>query len=161
MALLAAWASGCGLPKQQAGGDIQGDTISLHYARLLQLIDCDSFTVVDVKNPWGRGLLQRYLLVPREAPVPRNLPHGTVLRTPLDNMLVFSTVHAHLLHTLDASAAIGGVCDSRYMLSPFVREGVARGGEGNGNPLQYSCLEKSMDRGAWWATVYRVTKRHD
>ena len=28
---------------------------------------------------------------------------------------------------------------------------------GNGNPLQYSCLEKSMDRGAWWATVQRVT----
>ena len=30
--------------------------------------------------------------------------------------------------------------------------------EGNGNPLQYSCLEKSMDRGAWWATVHGVTK---
>ena len=29
------------------------------------------------------------------------------------------------------------------------------------NPLQYSCLEISMDRGAWWATVHRVTKnRH-
>ena len=26
-------------------------------------------------------------------------------------------------------------------------------GEGNGNPLQYSCLEDPMDRGAWWATV--------
>ena len=26
-------------------------------------------------------------------------------------------------------------------------------GEGNGNPLQYSCLENFMDRGAWWATV--------
>ena len=31
-------------------------------------------------------------------------------------------------------------------------------GEGNGNPLQYSCLENSMDRGAWWATVHRVPK---
>ena len=27
-------------------------------------------------------------------------------------------------------------------------------GEGNGNPLQYSCLENLMDRGAWWATVH-------
>ena len=26
-------------------------------------------------------------------------------------------------------------------------------GEGNGNPLQYSCLKNPMDRGAWWATV--------
>ena len=31
-------------------------------------------------------------------------------------------------------------------------------GEGNGYPLQYSCLENSMDREAWQATVHRVTK---
>ena len=31
-------------------------------------------------------------------------------------------------------------------------------GEGNGNPLQYSSLEKSMDGGAWWTTVHGVTK---
>ena len=31
-------------------------------------------------------------------------------------------------------------------------------GEGNGNPLQYSCLENPKDGGAWWATVHRVTK---
>ena len=31
-------------------------------------------------------------------------------------------------------------------------------GEGNGTPLQYSCLENPMDRGAWWAAVHGVTK---
>ena len=31
-------------------------------------------------------------------------------------------------------------------------------GEGNGHPLQCSCLENSLDRGAWWATVHRVAK---
>ena len=31
-------------------------------------------------------------------------------------------------------------------------------GEGHGNPLQYSCLENSMDRGAWQATVHGVTE---
>ena len=30
--------------------------------------------------------------------------------------------------------------------------------EGNGNPLQHSCLENSMDRGAWWATVHGVAE---
>ena len=34
-------------------------------------------------------------------------------------------------------------------------------GVGNGNPLQYSCLGNLMDRGAWWATVYGVTKGSD
>jgi len=31
-------------------------------------------------------------------------------------------------------------------------------GGGHGNPFQYSCSENPTDRGAWWATVYRVTK---
>ena len=34
-------------------------------------------------------------------------------------------------------------------------------GEGNGNPLQYSCQEHTMDRGAWRATVHEVTKESD
>ena len=34
-------------------------------------------------------------------------------------------------------------------------------GEGNGNPLQYSCLGNPMDRGAWWVTVHGVTKELD
>ena len=33
-------------------------------------------------------------------------------------------------------------------------------GVGNGNPFQYSCLENSMDRGAWWTTVHGVAELH-
>ena len=50
--------------------------------------------------------------------------------------------------------------------NPFVNAGVGglipglgrSPGEGNGNPLQYSCVENPMDRGAWWATVHGVAK---
>ena len=35
-------------------------------------------------------------------------------------------------------------------------------GGGHGNPLQYSCLENPMDRGAWWVTVHGLQRiRHD
>ena len=34
-------------------------------------------------------------------------------------------------------------------------------GEGNGNPLQFSCLENPMDRGAWQAIIHRVAKKLD
>ena len=34
-------------------------------------------------------------------------------------------------------------------------------GEGNGNPLQSSCLGNPMDRGAWWATVHGIAKESD
>jgi len=37
--------------------------------------------------------------------------------------------------------------------------GRSPGGE-HGNPLQYSCLENPMDRGAWWVTVHKIAKSH-
>ena len=50
-------------------------------------------------------------------------------------------------------ANAGGVRDTDLMPG----SGRAPGGE-RGNPLQYSCLENPVDRGAWWATVHRVAK---
>ena len=47
--------------------------------------------------------------------------------------------------------------DARDMTS--IPESRKSPGEGNGNPLLYSCLENSMGRVAWWATVPGVTKR--
>ena len=45
------------------------------------------------------------------------------------------------------------------MRDPGLIPGLGRfPGEGHGNPLQYSCPENPMDRGAWWATVHRVAK---
>ena len=45
------------------------------------------------------------------------------------------------------------------MWDPGLIPGMGRlPGEGNGNPLQYSCLENSMDGGAWWSTVRGVAK---
>ena len=44
---------------------------------------------------------------------------------------------------------------NKHRFSPWVRK---TPGERQGNPLQYSFLENPMDRGAWWATVYGVTK---
>ena len=47
-------------------------------------------------------------------------------------------------------------CDTGGVSS--IPEWVQSPGGGHGNPLQYSCLENSMDRGAWWATVHRVAE---
>ena len=45
-------------------------------------------------------------------------------------------------------------CNARDLSS--IAESGRSPGEGNGNPLQYSCLENPMDGGAWWATVHGV-----
>ena len=49
---------------------------------------------------------------------------------------------------------------SAYNLGdPGLIPGLGRAsGEGNGNAVQYSCQENSLDRGAWWVAVHRVTK---
>jgi len=39
-----------------------------------------------------------------------------------------------------------------------IKQGKANVGEGNGNPLQCSCLENPRDGGAWWAAVYGVAQ---
>ena len=58
--------------------------------------------------------------------------------------------------------AIGGSDGKEYSCNvgdPGLIPGSGRSpGEGNGDPLQYSCLENFMDTGAWWATVHEVTK---
>ena len=53
-------------------------------------------------------------------------------------------------------AAVHGVAQSQTQLKQLSMH--ARIGEGNGTPLQYSCLENPRDGGAWWATVHGVTK---
>ena len=50
----------------------------------------------------------------------------------------------------------GDLPDPGMEPAPFMSPALA-GGEGNGTPLQYSCLENPMDRGAWWAAVHGVT----
>ena len=59
-----------------------------------------------------------------------------------------------MLVVKNPSISAGNVKDS----GSIPESGRSPGG-GNGNPLQYSCLENPMDRGAWWATVHRVAKR--
>ena len=44
-----------------------------------------------------------------------------------------------------------------HYLHHSLTPGKSQGGEGNGTPLQYSCLENPMDGGAWWAAVHEVT----
>ena len=52
--------------------------------------------------------------------------------------------------------AVYGVTQSRSRLKRLSMHALI--GEGNGNPLQYSCLENPVDRGAWWAAVHRVAQ---
>lgn len=106
---------------------IDGETVDMRYSSLLEITDCKGYTVVDVKNPWGKGLLNRYLLVPSDSVLPENLPSGVVVRTPLESVVLFSGVHALLFEELGVLSAVSGVCDSRYLYSPGVKKALSEG----------------------------------
>ena len=71
---------------------------------------------------------------------------------------VYTHTHTHIYIYIRASQVV------LLVKKPFTDAGdpssIPRSGrspgEGHGKPLQYSCLENPMDRGAWWATVHRV-----
>ena len=63
---------------------------------------------------------------------------------------------------MDFPAGSDGKASAYNVGDPGLIPGPGRSpGEGNGNPLQYSCLKNSMDRGAWWATVPGIAVGHD
>lgn len=105
-----------------------GDTLPMRHSSLLQMVECDGYTIVNVKNPWKKdAFLNRYMLLPKDSVAPL-VPQGvTLLRTPVKNQLVFATLHAQLFVTLGSVDAITGVCDARYMSVPQVRERLSDG----------------------------------
>ena len=114
----------CGNDNQ---GKVEGVSLEMRHSSLLEIVECDGYTVVDVKNPWGNGLLKRYLLVPDSCDVPVGMPRGTLLRIPLQRTIVFSGVHASLFEELGALPVVTGVCDSRYIYSKGVQKGLEQG----------------------------------
>ena len=70
-------------------------------------------------------------------------------------VLVFCSPYGNILYSSGSKVKVSACNAGDLGLIP----GLGRfPGEGNGNPLQYSCLETLMDGGAWWATVHGVSK---
>ena len=106
---------------------VDGAVVPVRHSSLLSIVECDGYTVVDIADPWGDGILQRYLLVPSDKAVPQDMPDGVVLRTPLENVILFSGVHANLFSELGVANSVKGVCDARYMYCAIVADGLSTG----------------------------------
>lgn len=116
----------CG--RRSSGLQGGGDSNAFKYATLPSITEYDGYTVVTLANPWKEGkALHTYVLVPREAPLPFHLPKGTVIRTPLQRAVVFTTVHSSLLMTLGCQDKIAGVADLKYIKIPWIQEQVKAG----------------------------------
>ncbi|MDR0412559.1 MAG: ABC transporter substrate-binding protein [Dysgonamonadaceae bacterium] len=101
---------------------------SIYYAGGFTLETHPGYELVTVKNPWDKSkVLHRYLLVPKSGTLPENLPAGTLLRTPLERIVVFSSVLCGMLDELGALSSLAGVTDPQYMDIPAVQAQLSLG----------------------------------
>ncbi len=109
--------------------NVAGDTLRLKYAEHLHIIRYNDYTLVSLDNPWKRGAeLHRYVLVPRKDSARVGaLPQGTVVYTPVERSVVFTSPHCYLLGLLGAGSVVGGVCDLPYINIPDIQRAAKRG----------------------------------
>lgn len=128
-------------------GGTEGDTLRLRYAAYLTMIEHDGYTVATIADPWKSGrTLHRYVLVPKGGEtLPAALPEGTVVRTPVERSVVFTTAHCQLLYYLGAQRAIAGVTDLKYILVPDLQRRVKAGNVADCGDGMQPMVEKMID----------------
>lgn len=88
----------------------------------------DGCSIVTIYDPWKKGkVMDVYLLIPRETEIPSGLPEGTIVRTPVERAVVYTSLHASIIEQIGAIKRICGVCEPQYLTNEKVREMVKEG----------------------------------
>lgn len=102
--------------------------ISTYYAQGFQVEKHSDYTLVRIKNPWNKKrLLQKYILIPRSEKLPKSLPEGILIRTPVKRTVCFSSVICGIFDALGVSNTLVGVTEPQYVNLPSVNKGIALG----------------------------------
>lgn len=154
----------CQSTRHGASSESEGDTITMKYAQHLTLVKHDGYTEAVLANPWKKETdLHRYLLVPKGKEgdeTVKNLQasatsptenHGVcrtdIVRTPIENSVVFTSPHCQLLYELGCSQAIKGVCDLAYINIPDVKRRAAKAAKGGDGIVDCgSCMQPDIER---------------
>ncbi|MEF9986067.1 MAG: ABC transporter substrate-binding protein [Bacteroidales bacterium] len=133
------------LPLQQSTG-----IDSVYYATGYSVRHFANYTQVDVRDPWDTTrMLQRYLLVDKKlAELPTGMPLGTVIRIPIDKVVVYTSVHASIIEQLGEIERVIGVCEPRYMDSKIIQQRLITGLIADLGEATSPNIEKIMDIGA-------------
>lgn len=131
----------------QSVEDMAGDTLQMKYATLIQIVKHEGgAATVTIYNPWKEGsTLHKYLLVDKDSVVPKHTSDVTVIRTPVSRSVMFTSAHTKLLEWLHAEQSVAGVADLKYMLLPWVHEGVNTGKIVDCGDAMSPLIEKIID----------------
>lgn len=98
------------------------DTVKFRYAENIRILKFKNYTKVELRNPWDTlKTLHTYILTDRNNAKSSNLPEGTIVRTPLENAIVYSSVHNSLIAEIGGIESIAGVCDIQYIKHPQIK----------------------------------------
>ena len=123
-----AFLASCRGSHASSSAEEENKIVPLKYAENLTIKEFPDYTEVTVRNPWDTlKTLQKYILVERDSAMPKNLPQGTLVKIPVTNALVYSTVHNSLISELGAMDAIGGICNSKYVNGEELKARLASG----------------------------------
>ena len=98
------------------------DTVKFSYAENIRILKFKDYTKVELRNPWDTlKTLHTYILTDRDNVKSSNLPEETIVRTPLENAIVYSSVHNSLIAEIGGIESIAGVCDIQYIKHPQIK----------------------------------------
>lgn len=145
LGLLLALGVGCKSRHSASAGDALS-ALRMEYAGRIQIDSSEHYILVRVQNPWDTArILHTYVLVGRETELPEGLPEGTLVRTPVEKALVYSSVHCGLLSELEAIDRIGGICDLQYIEIPEIQNRCASGRMVDAGNTMNPDIEKIID----------------
>ena len=129
---------------------IGGDTLHFKYARNIEVVKYDGYSVVKLKDPWKPShTLHTYVLsentVLNSKAVDELKSEGaSVINVPVKRSVIFSTVHCALLYDLNCEKSITGVCDLKYINIPDVHKRIGKDIADCGNGMSAD-VEKVID----------------
>lgn len=121
--------AGCNNRKPAGEDNSQAHTeYEVHYAKGFHVKKYDNYTTVSVRDPWDTTrTLQTYILVDKTKELPTDLPKGTIVKIPLNNVATYSTIHCSTLNELNAVDLIKGVCEPQYIKLANIQDGLKNG----------------------------------
>ena len=143
------WMVACTPSGKQTSSKEALSSDSIQYAQGFTVQRFDTYIMVEVRDPWdSTRLLQRYLLVDRTKSVPGGLPKGTIVKVPVKDIVIYTSVHAAIIDQLHETDKVIGVCEPRYMDTPAIHEGIQAGRIADLGEATSPNIEKMIEIGA-------------
>lgn len=120
----------CSSDKKQDNKDIleEGTAVVINYAKGFTIEVYDKYKIISLRNPADTSkILKRYILVDKSIDLPADLPEGILIRTPLERVVAYSTIHCTTLKEIGKLASVKGVCEPQYINIDFIKNGVKDG----------------------------------